>query len=761
MTRRVRLWRAAPAVVRAEFVASGWEWVSALLFSSAVVPRAFHSLWPGVVFAVGLAASAFVAGPLIREGRWGLDFAAALRIPAWLLAVWCIQPAWDAHVFVAAAGFGVMAFAFRRAMYHRITVPAAAPASATALAASLQSDLAENAAVVGIAGGHSLLLFSVAFLRTTSEVVFRAWWQVITALALLGTLGFTIAVRAVLRPVVEALALGPEGPRPVLRLGLLRARRIARDLATLNLVLWVVCIGVGIAVIHARPGPGWADVVVPSAFGLLFAWGVSFYQRGWHEDSIRPGIALLSSWLEPSSDEQGISLRRRMLSEFGKPVLFALTLSLFSAIGMYRNLGIPPNAREDFNAIAALCASFAMLLLAVGGMFVRAARELSAPLRRISMVADDVARGRLEERLPSIEGPKEFRELALSIDAMRRALAQTIASLELERSGLEDNVSRRTLELRCALDDLKQAQAALVHGERMALLGQLVAGVAHEIHNPLNAVAGSISSLERLRAEFGSMLEAYRAAESFLPAEERERLVCLREKLDMVGALDDLEGIARVVTSATARAVAIVANLTDFARAPVAPTLSCLHTGLRETELLLGYRLRACSVVVEQQFGDAPPISCSSGEINQVFMNLISNAIDAIDVSAKQAPPKAIRGRIVIRTERRAEDVFVFITDDGPGVPEGLDERVFEPFFTTKPSGRGTGLGLSISRSIVLKHGGELFLERTVGGPAGACFVCRLPIGGGRLSERPLFLAAGKSLWGGAGGAGTLGRVQQ
>ncbi len=650
-----------------------------------------------------------------------------MRLPLWLLAVMPLAPSADRHVLVATCGFGLMAFGFRRAMYRRGATTDGSDDSPRTLAASLAAELSENAAVVGIVGGHSMLLFSVAFLRTTSEVVFHAWWQVVPLLAVFGTVAFSLGVRPLVRPVLRALEEGPHGESARLAHALGRANSLARDLSTVNFFLWVVCIAIGIGVLQSTPRSGWSDVIVPSAFGMLFAWGVSFYQRGWHEDSLRPAIARLSEWTGASAEHAHVSLRRRMLSEFGKPVAFALTLSLFASIGMLRNLGAPPTVRENASAIAALSASFAVLVLAVGGLFVRAARELTEPLRRIAAAADDVARGRLEDRVPLIAGPFEVRALARSLEDMRYALAQTIASLEAERAGLEAHVERRTKELKRALDELKEAEAALVHTERMALLGQLVAGVAHEIHNPLNAVAGSISSLERIRSELCEMLGAYHAAEAALPEDVRSHLAAKRHQLDVGGALDDLAGVQKVVASATKRGVGIVANLKGFARESAELLPTDLHEGLRDTLLLLAHRMRVSGIAVDLELGPIPLLVCSGAEMNQVFMNLLVNAIDAIEASSA-ANSEGVRGRVGVRTAVEGGDVVLRIGDDGKGVPPGFDERIFEPFFTTKGSGFGTGLGLSISRSIVARHGGTLALGREGAEPRGATFIVRLPM---------------------------------
>jgi signal transduction histidine kinase len=720
----IRRWRDAKPLLRAEIVVLAWEQFSALLFISAVFPAAFRTPWTAVVFPSSLVVSALLAPRLATRGRIGITVAAALRIAFWLLSVIPMLPGADRRVLIASCGFGVMAFGIRRAVYRGLLDPQPARPSLVRLRSDLRPQLAENAAVAGIVGGHVMLLFSVAFLRTESVVVFRAWWEIIPALAILGTIGFTLAVRPMTERVLAALRAGKKGDRALLLAGLAEAEQVPRRLGALNFFLWLTCIGIGIGYFQSRPGPPWADLVVQLSFGALFAWGVSFHQRGWHDDALRPVVERLRSWasVEPASGR--VTLRRRMLREFGIPLLFTMALSLFASIGMYRTLVAAPTWQEDFNAIVALVASFGMLVLAVGGLFLRAARGLSDPLSRIAEVADEVAKGRLDRSVPVTVGPLEVEGLGKSIEDMRRALAQTIASLEEERASLEINVENRTRELKSALDELKQAQAALVHGERMALIGQLVAGVAHEIYNPLNAVAGSISSLERVREELDEMLRAYREREDKLPAEERQSLEALRKKLDVAGALEDLAGVVKVVNSATKRSVEIVSSLKSFARAPAEPIPSDLREGLAETLSLLDHKLRQLDITVEERHGDLLPVVCRAGEINQVFMNLLTNAIDAIAERAKARGQPS--GRILIQSKINQGEVCVTVSDDGLGVASGFEEQIFEPFFTTKPRGQGTGLGLSISRDIVRRHGGTLRVERDPD-LGGARFVCRLP----------------------------------
>ncbi len=717
-------WRHTKPLVQAEVIAAAWEAFSVTLFVSAVIPAAYTTPWPGIIFLCGLLASALLAKPLTRLGRRGFLLAGVIRLVAWPLGVTPLLPTADIRILVASCGFGLMAGGIRRAVYRRMIDPMPAKPSPVRLRADLNTELAENAMVAGIVGGHVMLLFSVAFLRTASKVVFRAWWEIIPALAILGTLAFTLAIAPVTRKPLAALRLGKHGHRDQLLGALTQATAIAKRLSYVNLAVWLVCVAIG--VYYFQPAQGvwhWPDAIMRLAFGSLFAWGVSFYQRGWHEDAVAPLVERLHDWTDTAAERQDLSIRRRMIRDFGFPLLFTLTLSLLASIGLYRALGKDLPLQEDFNAILALCASFVMLVLAVGGVFMRAARQLANPLSELAHSADRVASGELEAAVPRVQGAIEVVGLGESVEHMRQALAVTIDELRLERAGLETNVQRRTAELRRALDELKQAQTALIQEKRMALIGELVASVAHEIHNPLNAIADSVSSLERMASELEEMLSAYQHTEQRLPAADRRQLAERREALDLDGALDDLAGVVKVVQSATRRSVAIVANLRSFSRAPTEPIPADLHTGLAETLSLLRHRLDQFGVQVIERHAELPEVTCRAGEVNQVFMNLLTNAIQAV------ADRHGTEGGIIeVSTEADDDHATVTISDNGPGVPEALVEQVFDPFFTTKPVGQGTGIGLSISREIVRRHGGTLTVETADDLDGGARFVCRLPL---------------------------------
>jgi signal transduction histidine kinase len=597
-----------------------------------------------------------------------------------------------------------------------------------ALAASLGERLAESAMLAGIVGGHAMLLFVVAFLRVHSQTNLETWFFIVPVLALPATLAFTLVVQRATGDVVKALARGPLGDPSLLRRALVQARALPNRLAWLNLVTWLACTWFG--VLQMRPGPvDWkaGDAVIELAFASLFSWGVAFYQRAFHRETIAPAVERLRRWTSGALPAEPMSLRRRMLRDFGLPLVFTCTVSLLSSIGLYRALGAAMTPREDFNAVTALVASFVVLVLAVGGVVARAARDLSRPMAQLAQAADRVAHGELDAAVPRVAGTTEVVTLGESVERMRERLARTIAELEEERAGLEANVDARTAELTRALAELKRTQAALIQGERMASLGEVVAGVAHEIGNPLNAIAGAAGPLAELAPELREVLDAYRRAEAELPPARREALVKLRARLDLDASLADIAGISTVIRRAVDRCVKILQNLKSFSRASGEDVLADLHEGIEETLLLLGPRLRADRVQVVRRYGHLPQVVCRVGEINQIFMNLLMNALQALDGDGDANEPQD--RTITIETWTEGDVASVAIADNGPGVPPSLSTRIFDPFFTTKPRGQGTGLGLSISTDIARRHGGTLALDPGPGSVAtGARFVFRLPM---------------------------------
>jgi signal transduction histidine kinase len=264
-------------------------------------------------------------------------------------------------------------------------------------------------------------------------------------------------------------------------------------------------------------------------------------------------------------------------------------------------------------------------------------------------------------------------------------------------------VRRRTAELEdanrelaAAVRDLSLAQAQLVHSEKMASLGVLVAGVAHEINNPVSFIVGNVPPLRETLAEVATRAAALRDPE-------------------VDAALARVVRAFDVIARGAERTAAVVDDLRTFSRLGEAqPMPTDVHDGLDVTLRLLRPRWSG-RITVHREYGTLPRVEAVPGQLNQVFMNLLANACDAI----------ADTGNLWIRTSATDDEIEVLVRDDGAGIAPDDLERIFDPFFTTKPQGQGTGLGLAISHGIVVHHGGRLLVESTPG--AGATFRLVLP----------------------------------
>jgi signal transduction histidine kinase len=715
----------------AEVIALSWELVSALLFAAAVSPVVMTRPWPTIVFSASLVLSALM-GPMVLRGQcpvWVVDVTRAL---SWALAMLPVVELTGWRALLGACAFGLMASGVRRALYRYARDHehgrgwGARPPSPGELRRTLDARLAESTFVVGVVAGHVLMVFLVAFLGTTNDQIRNAWWQVLPWLTLGGTLLFTLAVPRATVAVREALAAQPcaAGVRPdpsgadaeLLARGVGRALQLPGQLALVNFGLWLACTIIG--AFGFRTLFGWTptDAAIVVAMGLLFAWGISFYQRAWHLSILAPAVEELRALAPPGLVEprEG-SLRKRMVIDFGLPLVFSCALSLFSSLGLYRTL--VGAFGSDAKVVLAVVGSFILLVVIAGGVIASAAKELSRPMSALAEAADRVGKGDLDAVVPRVDGPGEITRLGHSIERMRRTLATAIAELEAERAGLEEKVAARTTALSQALSELKEAQSALLHREKMASLGQLVAGVAHEINNPLNAIAGSVESLAVRIDETLQVLAAYQDAEAGLSPEKLGELRRVCRAVELESTVEDLREIAQVIHRSTDRAVRIVGQLLHFSRTSTDRAPTDLHTGLDEALSLLGTHLRHAGVSVEKHYGVLPDVMVRADEVNQIFVNLLTNAISAL---AETKNPV-----IRVLTTATATAVEIAVEDNGPGVPAPLRTRIFDPFFTTKPAGQGTGLGLSISAQIAARHGGTLTVEE--GAAGGARFLLRLP----------------------------------
>jgi len=300
------------------------------------------------------------------------------------------------------------------------------------------------------------------------------------------------------------------------------------------------------------------------------------------------------------------------------------------------------------------------------------------------------------------------------------------AKIRAANISLEHRVQERTRELSEALKHLKESEAQLIQSEKMSSLGQMVAGVAHEINTPLAYVKNSLGAVADKLPDLGDAVEQSETLLALLQAgtnanaEELSRqfaLVTARvAKLRQQNVMQELGALVKDGLHGTGQMAEIVGNLKDFSRLDRSKVTSFnLNEGLASTLLLAKHLLK--SVLVKRQFGDIPPIVCSPSQINQVFLNLVTNAAQAM---ANE------RGTITLTTRGAEGGVAVEVADDGRGIPPEVLPKIFDPFFSTKEIGKGTGLGLSISYKIVAQHGGRIDVESHVG--VGTRFTVWLPL---------------------------------
>ena len=306
------------------------------------------------------------------------------------------------------------------------------------------------------------------------------------------------------------------------------------------------------------------------------------------------------------------------------------------------------------------------------------------------------------------------------------------AAIALQNAQLYDKEQWARNELQQALTDLQQAQLQLVQSEKMATLGNLVAGVAHEINNPVGFVGGNIEILKEELAALSGIIEGYR--QEF--PEPSLKLAEKIEELDLEGLLEDIPQIIGSMQEGCERIRHISTSLRTFSRTDTEKKTELnLHDGIDSTLLILKYRLKANlqrpSIEIVKKYGELPEVKCYPGQLNQVFMNLLANAIDAIEESNEgkifqQIEKKSNQITIVTELSEDNKQVIVQIADNGMGMPEEVKARLFEQGFTTKGVGKGTGLGMAIAHQIVTeKHGGKITCDSTVG--QGTIFTLLIP----------------------------------
>ncbi|MBD2209584.1 hybrid sensor histidine kinase/response regulator [Nostoc linckia FACHB-104] len=298
---------------------------------------------------------------------------------------------------------------------------------------------------------------------------------------------------------------------------------------------------------------------------------------------------------------------------------------------------------------------------------------------------------------------------------------------------LEQRVQERTAELSQSLQRLQQTQLQLIQSEKMSTLGQLVAGIGHEINNPVGFLDGNTSHIKGYVNDLLRLIYLYQEK---LPDPDPE-IEDLVDEIDFEYITEDLPKLLSSMDQGISRLKDISLSLRTFARADMSSKVEYqIHEGIDSTLMLLKHRLKDSGdrprIHTITEYGELPPISCYPGQLNQVFMNIIANAIDAFDEyyhnHSHQAPLNE-QNNLTITTsfDPQQQSVTICIQDNGPGMPPEVQARVFEPSFTTKPVGKGTGLGLAISYQIIVdKHNGQIRCFSMPG--EGTKFIIILPI---------------------------------
>ncbi|AFZ55630.1 GAF domain-containing protein [Anabaena cylindrica FACHB-243] len=308
-------------------------------------------------------------------------------------------------------------------------------------------------------------------------------------------------------------------------------------------------------------------------------------------------------------------------------------------------------------------------------------------------------------------GPRQWK--TSEVNFISQIAAQL--GIAIQQAELLLKTQQQAEQLTQTLNELQATQTQLIQTEKMSSLGQLVAGVAHEINNPVNFISGNLIHINQYAEDLLSMLNLYQQ-ECPQPSED---ILELAEELDLEFLIKDLPKSLYSMKIGVERIRQIVLSLRNFSRLDESEMKEVnIHDGIDSTLLILQHRLKArpefpCIKIIKE-YSDLPLIECYAGQLNQVFMNILSNAIDALEsykISTAETPTvwNITISTTIKEVNSDLKNVLIRISDNGPGMPETVRARIFDPFFTTKPVGKGTGLGLSISYQIVVeKHGGLL-----------------------------------------------------
>lgn len=361
---------------------------------------------------------------------------------------------------------------------------------------------------------------------------------------------------------------------------------------------------------------------------------------------------------------------------------------------------------QALRTIVIILGTMTLLLVIIAAIAV--AKSISQPIVELTGVVEEFTRGNLRKQAP-VREDDEIGQLARSFNTMAEQIEVSFATIQERERELAAAKEQLELLLAQVQNEAQQLASQLVQSEKMSSLGQLVAGIAHEINNPVSFIYGNIAPATEYTQDLMDLIALY---QQHYPNPVKE-IADEIEARDLEFITTDLPKLLTSMKVGAQRIQEIVLSLRNFSRLDEAEKKAVdIHEGIESTLMILANRIKATSnrpaIAIIKNYANLPPVECYPGQLNQVFMNILTNAIDALEENYEQNP--TFVPTITISSEvNTKKKVIIRIQDNGLGIPEHIRKQIFDPFFTTKPPGKGTGLGLSISYKIITeKHQGEL-----------------------------------------------------
>lgn len=377
-------------------------------------------------------------------------------------------------------------------------------------------------------------------------------------------------------------------------------------------------------------------------------------------------------------------------------------------VGFYKNSELMTYLHTFKKYLSALVAAFILFGLFMSNFM---SKIVIKPINMLVESSEKLAQGDLSHRIKESQY-YEINKLIASYNIMASNLEQLYNSLE-------NKVAKRTIELNKTIEELKQTQAMMVHSEKMKSLGELVAGITHEINNPINFIYGNLVYLKEYVEQLFCLIDKFKSCENQIKEEDLQKIKDYEKEIDFEFLRSDFPDLLKSCQEGTERTKNIIMDLKNFSRLDEAVFTNVNLPKEIDTTLNILHNKFKNKIEIHKDFEENfPQIEAYGGQLNQVLMNILDNAISAIKE----------KGNIWIRLKAFPElnIVKIEIQDDGYGMDETTKEKIFNPFFTTKPVGEGTGLGMSISYKVIKNHNGSIKVDSKVG--VGSLFIISLPI---------------------------------